>query len=199
MSAPQGAPIVVKADGLAAGKGVIVADDAWRRRWRRSTTIFGGAFGAAGAEVVIEEFMVGEEASFFVLADGDDVLPIGTAQDHKRVGDGDTGPEHRRHGRLFAGAGDDRRDRRAGAGARSCGPTLAEMARRGTPFQGVLYAGLMIEDGAAAAGRIQRPLRRSGMPGADDAARRAGARPAAGLRRGAAGRDARSTGPTTMR
>ena len=68
---------------------------------------FGGAFGGAGAEVVVEEFLEGEEASFFCLCDGTTALPFGTAQDHKRVGDGDTGPEHRRHGRLFAGAGDD--------------------------------------------------------------------------------------------
>ncbi|PCH93423.1 MAG: phosphoribosylamine--glycine ligase, partial [Rhodobacteraceae bacterium] len=87
----QGAPIVVKADGLAAGKGVIVAmtlDEALDGL----DDIFGGAFGAAGAEVVIEEFMEGEEASFFILSDGKNILPIGTAQDHKRVFDGDKGP-----------------------------------------------------------------------------------------------------------
>jgi phosphoribosylamine--glycine ligase len=87
----QGAPIVVKADGLAAGKGVIVAmtlDEALAA----IDDMFGGEFGAAGAEVVIEEFMTGEEASFFILTDGVNALPIGTAQDHKRVGDGDTGP-----------------------------------------------------------------------------------------------------------
>ncbi|QFQ86927.1 phosphoribosylamine--glycine ligase [Paracoccus kondratievae] len=143
----KGVPIVIKADGLAAGKGVTVAmteaeaiaavDDA-----------FGGAFGEAGAEVVIEEFMEGEEASFFILCDGTDCLPIGTAQDHKRVGEGDTGPNT------------------GGMGAYSPAPvltpaiqeqvmdeivrpTVAEMARRGTPFQGVLYAGLMIQNGRA--------------------------------------------------
>jgi phosphoribosylamine--glycine ligase len=140
----QGAPIVVKADGLAAGKGVIVAmslDDALAG----VDAIFAD-FGGAGAEVVIEEFMAGEEASFFVLVDGTTVLPIGTAQDHKRVGDGDTGPNT------------------GGMGAYSPAPvlsdavaqlaldtiirpTMAEMARRGTPYQGVLYAGLMIADG----------------------------------------------------
>mgnify|MGYP002623825987 CR=1 FL=1 len=140
------APIVVKADGLAAGKGVIVAADEAQAQ-EAVDEMFGGAFGAAGAEVVIEEFMDGEEASFFVLCDGADVLPIGTAQDHKRVGEGDTG--------LNTG----------GMGAYSPAPVLspaiearalelivrpvvAEMARRGTPYQGVLYAGLMIKDGA---------------------------------------------------
>ena len=143
----QGAPIVVKADGLAAGKGVVVAETL-DQALDAIDMIFDGAFGAAGAEVVIEEFMAGEEASFFVLSDGVNCLPIGTAQDHKRVGEGDTGPNT------------------GGMGAYSPAPvltpvlqeqvmdqiirpTVAEMARRGTPFQGVLYAGLMIRDGAA--------------------------------------------------
>ena len=141
----QGAPIVVKADGLAAGKGVIVAM-AEAEALAAVDTMFGGEFGAAGAEVVIEEFMEGEEASFFVLVDGETCLPIGTAQDHKRVGEGDTGPNT------------------GGMGAYSPAPvltdaiaqlaleqivrpTMAEMARRGMPYQGVLYAGLMIRDG----------------------------------------------------
>jgi phosphoribosylamine--glycine ligase len=87
----HGAPIVVKADGLAAGKGVIVAMTE-AEALEGLEEIFGGAFGDAGAEVVIEAFLEGEEASFFVLVDGETVLPIGTAQDHKRVGEGDTGP-----------------------------------------------------------------------------------------------------------
>ncbi|MGI3187387.1 phosphoribosylamine--glycine ligase [Nioella aestuarii] len=141
----QGAPIVVKADGLAAGKGVIVAMDE-AEAIAAIDDMFGGSFGGAGAEVVIEEFLEGEEASFFVLSDGKTVLPIGTAQDHKRVGDGDTGPNT------------------GGMGAYSPAPvmtdaitmktmkeiiepSMAEMARRGTPFQGVLFAGLMIKDG----------------------------------------------------
>lgn len=141
----QGAPIVIKADGLAAGKGVIIAlTDA--EALAAVDTMFDGTFGDAGTEVVIEEFMEGEEASFFVLCDGDTVLPIGTAQDHKRVGDGDIGPNT------------------GGMGAYSPAPVLtdmiaekalneiikpcmAEMAKRGTPYQGVLYAGLMIKDG----------------------------------------------------
>ncbi|HBD91265.1 MAG TPA: phosphoribosylamine--glycine ligase [Gemmobacter sp.] len=143
----QGAPIVVKADGLAAGKGVIVAMTE-AEALDAIDDMFGGEFGAAGAEVVIEEFMEGEEASFFILTDGVDALPIGTAQDHKRVGDGDTGPNT------------------GGMGAYSPAPvltdaiaqaaldeivlpTIREMSRRGMPYQGVLYAGLMIKDGRA--------------------------------------------------
>ncbi|MBM2320331.1 MULTISPECIES: phosphoribosylamine--glycine ligase [Marivita] len=141
----QGAPIVVKADGLAAGKGVIIAETVAEAE-AAIDDMFGGAFGGAGAEVVIEEFMQGEEASFFVLCDGTDVLPMGTAQDHKRVGEGDSGPNT------------------GGMGAYSPAPvltdaiaqkaldeiikpTMAEMAKRGAPYQGILYAGLMIEDG----------------------------------------------------
>jgi len=143
----QGAPIVVKADGLAAGKGVIVAmtlDEALAGL----DEIFGGAFGAAGAEVVIEEFMAGEEASFFVLVDGEAVLPIGTAQDHKRVGDGDTGPNTGGMG-AYSPAPVLSPEIAQQALDRIVRPTMAEMARRGTPYQGVLYAGLMIENGAA--------------------------------------------------
>ena len=87
----QSTPIVIKADGLAAGKGVIIAEPLPEAE-AAIDDMFGGAFGGAGAEVVIEEFMTGEEASFFVLCDGEIALPIGTAQDHKRVGEGDTGP-----------------------------------------------------------------------------------------------------------
>ena len=87
----EGAPIVIKADGLAAGKGVVVAMDE-ATALDAIDDMFGGAFGDAGAAIVIEDFMDGEEASFFVLSDGADVLAIGTAQDHKRVGEGDTGP-----------------------------------------------------------------------------------------------------------
>ena len=142
----QGAPIVVKADGLAAGKGVVVAETVAQAEVAIDS-MFGGTFGAAGTEVVIEEFMTGEEASFFVLSDGDTVLPIGTAQDHKRVGENDTGPNTGGMGAYspapvltdaVAGRAMDEIIR----------PTVAEMARRGTPYQGVLYAGLMIENGA---------------------------------------------------
>jgi len=141
----QGAPIVVKADGLAAGKGVIVAETE-AQALAAVDTMFGGEFGDAGAEVVIEEFMTGEEASFFVLCDGETALPIGTAQDHKRVGDGDTGPNTGGMGAyspapVLTDAVADL------ALEQIIRPTLREMARRGTPYQGVLYAGLMIENG----------------------------------------------------
>ena len=142
----QGAPIVVKADGLAAGKGVIIAQTVPQAH-AAIDDMFGGAFGGAGAEVVIEEFMTGEEASFFVLCDGTDVLPIGTAQDHKRVGEGDTGPNTGGMGAYSPAPvlSDTIATRALNDIIR---PTMAEMARRGTPYQGVLYAGLMIENGA---------------------------------------------------
>ena len=142
----QGSPIVVKADGLAAGKGVVVADteDA---AIAAIDEMFGGAFGAAGAEVVIEEVLTGEEASFFVLCDGETALPVGTAQDHKRAGEGETGPNTGGMGAyspapVMTDAVTER------AMARIVRPVLAEMARRGTPYRGVLFVGLMIEAGA---------------------------------------------------
>jgi phosphoribosylamine--glycine ligase len=142
----QGAPIVVKADGLAAGKGVIIAETV-EQAHAAIDDMFGGAFGGAGAEVVIEEFMDGEEASYFVLCDGTDVLPIGTAQDHKRVGDGDTGPNTGGMGAYSPAPvlSDAIAERALEEIIR---PTMAEMATRGMPYQGVLYAGLMIKDGA---------------------------------------------------
>jgi phosphoribosylamine--glycine ligase len=142
----KGAPIVVKADGLAAGKGVVVAMDL-PEALAAIDDMFGGAFGAAGAEVVIEEFMDGEEASFFVLCDGTDALPIGTAQDHKRVGEGDTGPNTGGMGAYSPAPvlTDEVAER---AMAQIIRPTLRVMAERGTPYRGVLYAGLMIKDGA---------------------------------------------------
>ncbi len=141
----QGAPIVVKADGLALGKGVTVATTLAEAE-AAIRDCFGGAFGPAGAEVVIEEFLEGEEASLFVLCDGKHILPLATAQDHKRVGDGDTGPNT------------------GGMGAYSPAPvmtpavidaaldeiirpTVAGLAARGTPYRGVFFAGLMITAG----------------------------------------------------
>lgn len=141
-----GAPIVVKADGLAAGKGVTVAMTL-EEALEAVEACFDGAFGSAGAEVVVEEFLEGEEASFFCLCDGKTALPFGTAQDHKRVGDGDVGPNT------------------GGMGAYSPAPvmtpeiiertmqdiiepTMRGMAQLGSPFSGILFAGLMItEDG----------------------------------------------------
>jgi phosphoribosylamine---glycine ligase len=135
-------PIVIKADGLAAGKGVVIAHTKADAEGAIDAC-FDGAFGAAGAEIVIEEFLEGEEASVFALVDGHDILPLATAQDHKRVGDGDVGPNT------------------GGMGAYSPAPvmtpamigrtmdeiirpTVAGMARRGTPFKGVLFLGVMI-------------------------------------------------------
>ena len=141
----QGAPIVVKADGLAAGKGVIVAMTE-AEALDAIDDMFGGEFGTAGAEVVIEEFMEGEEASFFVLVDGETVLPIGTAQDHKRVGDGDTGPNTGGMG-AYSPAPVLTDEIAQKALDEIIRPTMAEMARQGMPYQGVLYAGLMIKDG----------------------------------------------------
>ena len=142
----QGAPIVVKADGLAAGKGVIVAMDL-ETALSAIDDMFSGTYGGAGAEVVIEEFMEGEEASYFILCDGKNVLPVGTAQDHKRVGDGDTGPNTGGMGAYSPAPvlTDEIAERALNEIVR---PTVTEMERRGTPYQGVLYAGLMIKDGA---------------------------------------------------
>ncbi len=143
----QGAPIVVKADGLAAGKGVVVAMSV-PEALAAIDDILGGAFGPAGAEVLIEAFMPGEEASFFILTDGITALPIGSAQDHKRAFDGDTGPNTGGMG-AYSPAPVLTSAIAARAMAEIITPTLAEMARRGTPYHGVLYAGLMIRDGRA--------------------------------------------------
>jgi phosphoribosylamine--glycine ligase len=130
---------------LAAGKGVVVAATVAEAH-EAIEEMFGGAFGAAGAEVVIEEFMGGEEASFFVLSDGETVLPIGTAQDHKRIGEGDTGPNTGGMG-AYSPAPVLTEAVAARALSEIIEPTVAELARRGTPYRGVLYAGLMIADG----------------------------------------------------
>ncbi len=145
--AAQGAPIVVKADGLAAGKGVVVATDVAEAQ-AAAKDMLGGAFGAAGAEVVIEEFMPGEEASLFVLCNGTSCLPIGSAQDHKRAHDGDSGSNTGGMG-AYSPAPVLTPEIEAEVMARIIRPTLAEMVRRGTPYQGVLYAGLMIDKGQA--------------------------------------------------
>jgi len=141
----HGAPTVVKADGLAAGKGVIIAMTE-EEAIAAIDDMFGGAFGGAGAEVVIEEFMEGEEASLFVLVDGEDVLAIGSAQDHKRVGEGDTGPNTGGMG-AYSPAPVLSAEIEAKAMEEIVKPTMRVMAERGMPYQGVLYAGLMIKDG----------------------------------------------------
>tara|TARA_R110001599_G_scaffold76384_1_gene209021 strand:+ start:30199 stop:31482 length:1284 start_codon:yes stop_codon:yes gene_type:complete len=139
----QGAPIVVKADGLAAGKGVIVAETLAQAEAAVTDMLSGNAFGDAGCRVVIEEFLAGEEASFIVMVDGKNVLPMATSQDHKRIGDGDTGPNT------------------GGMGAYSPAPVVTDavfqrvmdevilptvrgMAAEGNDYTGFLYAGLMI-------------------------------------------------------
>jgi phosphoribosylamine---glycine ligase len=141
----HGAPIVIKADGLAAGKGVIVAMTEAEAH-AAIDDMLGGAFGAAGASVVIEEFMTGQEASFFVLVDGQTVLPIGTAQDHKRAFDGDQGPNTGGMG-AYSPAPCMTDEVAQKALDRIIRPCMAEMARQGMPYHGVLFAGLMIEDG----------------------------------------------------
>ena len=141
----QGAPIVVKADGLAAGKGVIVAMTV-AEALAAIDDMFDGSFGDAGAEVVIEEFMDGEEASFFVLCDGDTILPVGTAQDHKRAYDGDTGPNTGGMG-AYSPAPVMTDEITQKALDEIIRPTMDEMRKRGTPFQGVLFCGLMIQNG----------------------------------------------------
>ena len=138
----QGAPIVIKADGLAAGKGVIIAETVAQAE-AAIDDMFAGAFGAAGAEVVVEEFMTGEEASFFALVDGDTALPLATAQDHKRVGDGDTGPNTGGMG-AYSPAPVMTQALCARAMDEIILPTVRGMAAEGAPYTGVLYAGLMI-------------------------------------------------------
>ncbi|MEZ5816463.1 MAG: phosphoribosylamine--glycine ligase [Hyphomicrobiaceae bacterium] len=135
-------PIVVKADGLAAGKGVVVATTPAEAA-AAVEACFAGVFGQAGAEVVIEEFLEGEEASFFALSDGSSVLPLATAQDHKRVGDGDTGPNTGGMG-AYSPAPVLTDDLVRRVMSEIIEPTVAGMAKKGMPFKGVLYAGLMI-------------------------------------------------------
>jgi phosphoribosylamine--glycine ligase len=139
----RGAPIVVKADGLAAGKGVVVAATLPEAETAIADIMESRVHGDAGASVVIEEFLQGEEVSFFALCDGTTALPMVAAQDHKRVGEGDTGPNTGGMGAYSPAPAfaDAMRDETM---ARIVRPTLAEMARRGTPFRGVLFAGLML-------------------------------------------------------
>jgi phosphoribosylamine--glycine ligase len=140
----MGAPIVIKADGLAAGKGVTVAmtlDEALEA----VDACFEGAFGGAGASVVVEEFMTGEEASFFCLCDGKTALPFGTAQDHKRVGDGDVGPNTGGMG-AYSPAPVMTPELIQQTMREIIEPTMRGMAEMGAPFSGVLFAGLMLTD-----------------------------------------------------
>lgn len=138
----HGAPIVVKADGLAAGKGVIMAETDEQAN-EAIDEIFGGKFGGAGAELVIEEWLEGEEASFFALCDGTHAIPLATAQDHKRVGDGDTGLNTGGMG-AYSPAPVVTETMSLVIMDRIVRPTLAAMAEKGMPFKGVLFVGLMI-------------------------------------------------------
>ncbi len=137
-------PIVVKADGLAAGKGVVIATTAAEAE-AAVDACFEGAFGVAGSEVVIEEYLDGEEASFFALCDGTHAIAFGAAQDHKRVGDGDTGPNTGGMG-AYTPAPVMSETMIGRTMSEIIAPTLAGMAKRGSPFKGVLFAGLMITD-----------------------------------------------------
>ena len=138
----RGAPIVVKADGLAAGKGVIVATTVAEAE-TAIDMILGGGLGAAGAELVVEDFLEGEEASFFALCDGETALPLASAQDHKRVFDGDTGPNTGGMG-AYSPAPVMTEEMTQRTLDEIVRPTLRAMKEMGAPFKGVLFAGLMI-------------------------------------------------------
>ncbi len=135
-------PVVIKADGLAAGKGVVIAETHEEAR-QAVEEMFEGSFGTAGSAVVIEEFLRGEEASFFALTDGETVLPFGSAQDHKRVGDGDTGPNTGGMG-AYSPASILTPELEERAMAEIVRPTIRALAEQGTPYSGILYAGLML-------------------------------------------------------
>ena len=139
-----GLPVVIKADGLAAGKGVVIATTAEDAE-AAVADMFAGGFGSAGASVVIEEFMDGEEVSFFALTDGTTVVPFGSAQDHKRVGDGDTGPNTGGMG-AYSPASIFTPELQQRVLAEIVQPTVTAMSEAGTPFVGILYAGLMLTE-----------------------------------------------------
>jgi len=137
-----GLPIVIKADGLAAGKGVVIAMTAAEAE-AAVRDMFAGSFGEAGAAIVVEEFLTGEEASFFAFSDGKTVIPFASAQDHKRVGEGDTGPNTGGMG-AYSPAPIMTDAMQARVMAEIVRPTVSAMADAGTPFIGVLFAGLML-------------------------------------------------------
>ena len=141
-----GAPIVIKADGLAAGKGVIIAETIEQAKEAAEDMLSGNAIGNAGAEIVVEEFMDGEEMSFFALSDGQNFVPLASAQDHKRVHDGDEGPNTGGMG-AYSPAHFASKDLEQKIIDRIISPTVEGMKAEGIPFAGVLYAGLMIVDG----------------------------------------------------
>lgn len=142
----QGAPIVVKADGLAAGKGVTVCTTTDEAHQAVDEAMVDNAFGDAGARVVIEEMLLGEEASFIALVDGKNVLPLASSQDHKRIGEGDTGPNTGGMG-AYSPAPVVTEEIFEKATREVCEPVVAALRARGIIFKGVLYAGLMIHEG----------------------------------------------------
>lgn len=142
----QTAPIVVKADGLAAGKGVIIAESVQEALDAAEDMLSGNSFGEAGAEIVVEEFMRGEELSYFALADGHTILPLASAQDHKRAFDGDQGPNTGGMG-AYSPAHMMDAELETKIINEIIKPTVDAMKAEGTPFTGVLYAGLIVEDG----------------------------------------------------
>ena len=144
----KGAPIVVKADGLAAGKGVIVAMTLAEAEEAVRDMLSGNAFGAAGSRVVIEEFLEGEEASFICMVDGQHALPMATSQDHKRIGDADTGPNTGGMG-AYSPAPVVTPEVHARVMKEVIEPTVAGMIKDGVPYTGFLYAGLMIDASGA--------------------------------------------------
>ncbi|MDD2366108.1 MAG: phosphoribosylamine--glycine ligase [Desulfuromonadaceae bacterium] len=141
-----GAPIVVKADGLAAGKGVIIAQTCQEAVEAVNDMLSGNAFGAAGSRVVIEEFLTGEEASFLVITDGRKIIPLASAQDHKAIFDGDKGPNTGGMG-AYSPAPVVTKEIHEKAMELVIKPTVEGMAAEGRPYRGVLYAGLMVKDG----------------------------------------------------
>lgn len=142
----KGAPIVVKADGLAAGKGVVVAMTMAEAEEAVRDMLSGNSFGNAGAEIVVEEFLDGEELSFFAIADGKHVLPLTSAQDHKRVGDGDTGPNTGGMG-AYSPAHMMNEELGRKIEQRLIIPTMKAMAAEGCPFKGIFFAGIMLVKG----------------------------------------------------
>lgn len=140
----QGAPIVVKADGLAAGKGVIVAMTLEEAYEAVDSMLIENVFGCAGCRIIIEEFLEGEEASFFALVDGENAIPLESAQDHKRVGDGDMGPNTGGMG-AYSPAPILTKELQSVVMESIILPTVKGMSAEGCKFVGVLYAGLMIE------------------------------------------------------
>ena len=137
-------PFVLKADGLAAGKGVVIAETREEAQHALGD-MFGGKFGSAGSEVVIEQFLTGEEASFFAVTDGTAIVPLGTAQDHKRVGEGDTGPNTGGMG-AYSPAPVLSEELQREVMAQIVEPTVRTMRDEGMPYSGVLYAGLMLTE-----------------------------------------------------